>query len=83
MTILIADETCFNIAPAIFTVIMMLKYQLRATDSLKHCESLRPRVNVTQSIVRGIQQMQKAMDDKVLARLDAKLRHSNVMSLGF
>lgn len=62
---------------------MMLKYQVRATDSLKHCETLRPRVNVTQSVVRGIQQMQKAMDDKILARLDAKLRHSNVLSSGF
>lgn len=83
VTILIADETCFNIAPAIFTVIMMLKYQIRATDSLKHIETLRPRINVTQSNVRGIMQMQKSMDDKILARLDAKLRHSNVMSSGF
>jgi hypothetical protein len=44
---------------------------------------VRPSVSVGASVRKGLDQFQKIMDDKVLKRLDTRLRNSNVVSSAF
>jgi hypothetical protein len=46
-------------------------------------EKLRPSCHISQSMRRGLDTLQKSLDDKILSRLGAKLRASNVMSCAF
>jgi hypothetical protein len=57
--------------------------QLRLKDVLAKVESIRPSVRVSLSMRRGLEMLQKSVDDKVLSRLGANLRSSTVMSCAF
>ena len=56
---------------------------MRVKEVIAKVESIRPSSRLSQSMLRGLDQLQKSVDDKVLARLGEKLRNSNVMSCAF
>jgi len=56
---------------------------MRVKDVIATVESIRPSSRLSLSMTRGLDQLQKSVDDKVLSRLGEKLRNSNVMSCAF
>lgn len=64
-------------------VFVYLTLQLRVKDVIALAEKVRPSCRISLSLRRGLDQLQKSLDDKVLSRLGEKLRNSNVMSCAF
>jgi hypothetical protein len=56
---------------------------MRVKDVIAKVESIRPSVRISLSMRRGLEALQKSIDDKVLSRLGEKLRNSTVMSCAF
>jgi len=81
--LLICDETGNSLPGAILAALLLVKSQLRIKESLVTAEEIRPRCKISLSMRRGLDQLQKSNDDKVLHRLTDKMRDSQVMSIAF
>ena len=56
---------------------------MRVKDSLQLFTEIRPSCRVSLSMKRGLDDIQKLQDDKILERLSEKVRNSNVTSIAF
>lgn len=56
---------------------------MRVKAVIAKVESIRPSVKISLSMRRGLETLQKSIDDKVLLRLNERLRSTNVMSCAF
>jgi len=82
-TVLICDPTGDSLAPAITAAIMLLHSKIRIEDTIKNCGMSRPSVRLSGSMKRGLEELQATMDRKKLERLNAKIRHSEYLSIKF
>ena len=66
--------TC-NFLLCFISIISILPiHQMRVKDVIATVESIRPSSRLSLSMTRGLDQLQKSVDDKVLSRLGEKLR---------
>jgi len=70
-------------SPAILALYLLLKHNIRVEESLPLIAEARPRVAISQSLLRGIETCQRSLDGKKLDRLNQRLKKSDVLSLGF
>jgi hypothetical protein len=82
-TVLICDPTGDCLAPAITAALMLLHSKIRVEDTVLKCGSLRPSVQLSGSMKRGLEELQATMDRKKLERLNTKIRHSEYLSIKF
>jgi hypothetical protein len=81
--ILICDRTGNCLAPIVVTIMMLIRCQIRDKESLKMCKEARPRVTPPRHMVRGLEKLQKHLDDKSLLKLNARLRKASSLSVAF
>ena len=82
-TLLIIDEMCLSSPAAVFCTFMLLKKQVRIEHAVSMCTGARPAVSMSMSLRRGLELMQRALDEKKLKRLRAKVRNSTSGSIAF
>lgn len=83
LKLMLCDDTGASLAPAMMAILLLLQYQRRIKDSIVTMQTLRPRVDIGRTILRGMDLMQQTMDQKVLKRMNEKLRGSSVNSVAF
>lgn len=83
MKFIFCDDTGASLAPAMLTIILMLQYQHRAKETISKLQQLRPRVEIGRTILRGIDLLQQTLDQKVLKRMNERLRGSSANSIAF
>jgi len=81
--VLICDPTGNSTCIAVYLAYMLMSKQIRTEDSLKICTTERPSVQVSLSLLRGIENIQRLFDDKKMKRLKAKLRNATIISTSF
>ena len=81
--ILICDDTGDSTPATVYCLLALVRYQVRIEESLKWVEECRPSVQIALPCRKGLLGMQKVVDKKVLQRLNEKMRHSAMVSLGF
>lgn len=64
-------------------MVLVIKYQIRVQIALEMVMEARPTCSLSHSMHRGLEQLQKKMDDKVLRRLCDKTRKSVAISTAF
>eukprot|EP01038_Epipyxis_sp_PR26KG_P007566 gene7566-10307_t len=82
-SVLICDDTCDEVSPAILATILLIKYQTRCNETLNLCCEARPSCNISQSFRKGLDSLQRSIDQKVMHRLNSKLRNCIALSSGF
>jgi len=83
VSILICDDTGVSTSPALLSVLLLLKYQIRISETIKSCEKLRSSCNICKSLRRGLEKIQKTLDEKKIKRLNNKLHDTTVLSTNF
>ena len=81
--ILIVDDTGTSTAAAILAAYFIIRKQYRLCDIIEKCVDARPSIAMSLSLRRGLDQLQRTMDDKKMKRLDNKVRNSVVLSVRF
>ena len=82
-TLLIVDETGDSLSPAVFCSFVLLKRQVRIEDAVSMCTNARPSVSMSLSLRRGLEILQRNLDDKRLKRLRANMRNAQSTSVAF
>jgi len=81
--ILICDPSGKSTSAAVLAVVLLLHFQLRVTEKLADFAVARPRIQISNSMRRGLELMQRSMDERKLKRLDAKVRNAKILSCTF
>jgi len=81
--ILICDASGNSTPASLFAVVMLMRYQQKITETLAACAVARPSLKVSMSLRKGLELTQRAVDEKKLKRLDAKIRNAVILSSGF
>jgi protein-tyrosine phosphatase len=81
--VLICDPTGISTSAALMCAYLMIRKQVRMEDFIAVCAERRPSVSMSLSMRRGLDQLQRTMDEKKMKRLDAKVRNSTMLSVGF
>jgi hypothetical protein len=82
-SILICDPAGVNVAPAVFSMYLLLRTQAKVLDSLATITEARPAVELSLSLRRGLEMMTRNLDEKKLKRLQDRVRTSKSMSIAF
>lgn len=81
--LLICDKTGYSTSACIYCAWQLLIHQQRVEDSVEECTHARPSVSMSMSMRRGIEIMQRQLDEKRLQRLRDKLKDAKVLSNAF
>jgi len=81
--ILICDAGGNSTPASLLAVVMLMRYQQKITETLAACAVARPPLKVSLSLRKGLELTQRAVDEKKLKRLDAKIRNAVILSGGF
>jgi protein-tyrosine phosphatase len=81
--VLVCDPTGFSTSAALVSAFLLLKYQLRVSESEELCVQARPSVYMSVSHKKGLRSMQDRLDKLKLTRLDCRLRTSPIVSIAF
>lgn len=81
--VLICDDSGNSLSPAIAIMYLLLKQSKRIKESLEEMKLCRPSIEIGSTIMKGLEDMQYKYDEKVLKRMNAKLRESVVTSIAF
>lgn len=81
--LLICDPSGFSTAPAILCAILLLKHQIPVKEGVEMCRVARPVVDISLSMRRGLEIMQRGLEEKKLKRLNDRVRHSSALSIAF
>eukprot|EP00981_Chlorochromonas_danica_P015620 scaffold13700_cov252-Ochromonas_danica.AAC.19 len=81
--LVVCDDTCRSLSPALAAVLMLILDQVRVKDALAHMYKMRPGIEIKRDVKYGLQDLQQQMDVKVLKRLNKQSRDSVVCSLAF
>ena len=81
--VLICDDNGSSLAPGMAATILLLREQIRIKDSIIHMTECRPRVDIGQRVLKGMDLLQRSIDDKVMKRLNQRLRGSIANSIAF
>lgn len=80
--LLICDPSGNSTSVAILAATLLL-HQTRTVDTIKTCAAARPAVNVSMSLHRGLEFLQRNLDEKRMKRMKKKLRRSIMVSSAF
>lgn len=83
VTVLICDPSGNSTCITIVAVVLLLRYQTRIEETLANCGLARPSMKLSFSMRRGIETLQRTLDDKKLKRLAKKVQHSVILSSAF
>lgn len=81
--LLLCDDNGMGLAPAMACVLLLLRENMRVKDTMPMLRELRPRVEFGQRILKGLDLLQRSIDDKLLKRLNQRLRGTVVNSVAF
>jgi protein-tyrosine phosphatase len=81
--LLVHCENGVSTAPALVLMYGLIKRRIRLDDGLKSMMAKRREVKVSRSLYAGLASLEAELDLRKMDRLDARLRNSSVMSLGF
>lgn len=81
--ILVCDHTGNSTSPAVVAAALLLHSQIRVEKTFEKCAMERPSVKISKSLRRGLDTLNRTLDDKRMLRIKAKLRHSIVLSNAF
>jgi hypothetical protein len=81
--VLICDDHGNSLSPAMAMTYLLLKQSMRVDETIEKMKECRPSVEVGPTIRKGLQQLQYKYDEKVLQRLNQRLRGSVVTSVAF
>lgn len=81
--LLICDDNGRSLSPAVMSLLLLMKYQVRIKESLQSMEELRPHVEIGLHIRRGLDHIQQTMDNKHIQRLNDRLRGTVTTSVAF
>ena len=81
--ILLCDPTGISTAAALMAAYFIVQKQYRLEHILEACSIARPKIAVSLSLRRGLDQLQRSLDEKKMKRYNAKVRNSVAMSVGF
>ena len=81
--LLICDYSGCGTSVAIYCAFQLLVYQNRVEETLSDCVEARPAVSMSMSLRRGLEIMQRTLDEKRLKRLRDKVRTAQVLSNAF
>ena len=83
VSILICDPSGNSTSITIVTVVLLLRYQTRIEEMLASCGEARPSMKLSTSLRRGIENLQRKLDEMKLKRLAKKVQHSVILSQAF
>ncbi len=81
--LLICDSSGCSTCVAAYCAFQLLVYQHRVEESIAECTVARPAVSMSMSLRRGLEIMQRTLDEKRLKRLRDKVRTAQVLSNAF
>jgi hypothetical protein len=81
--ILICDDTGNSISPALAMTYLLLKVQQRISDSMKVFTEARPRMEVGSKTLTGLHKLQQQYDERLLKRINQRMRGTVVTSCAF
>jgi hypothetical protein len=81
--VLICDDHGNSLSPAMATTYLLLKQSMRVDETIEKMKECRPSVEVGPTIRKGLHELQYKYDEKVLQRLNQRLRGSVVTSVAF
>jgi hypothetical protein len=81
--LLICDHSGYGTSAAIYCAWQLLIHQVRVEVSVEECTRARPSVAMSMSLRRGLEIMQRTLDDKRLQRMRDKLRDAKILSNAF
>lgn len=56
------DDHGVSLAPAMLCIFLLLKYQVRCSETLKQMQRLRPRVRIGRNVWRGVDLLQQVRE---------------------
>ena len=81
--ILICDPSGNSTAASLLAVVLLMVHQQKITDTLAACAVARPALKLSFSLRKGLEIVQRTVDEKKLKRLNAKIRNAVILSGGF
>ena len=81
--ILICDPTGISTAAGILSSYFIIRKLYRLEDIMKVMTDVKPNACMSLSLRRGLDQLQRSIDEKKLKRLNDKVRTSEILSIGF
>ena len=81
--LLICDKSGYSTSAAIYCAWQLLIHQVRVEDSVEVTTHARPSVAMSMSQRRGLEIMQRTLDEKRLQRMRDKLRDAKILSNAF
>lgn len=81
--ILVCDGSGNSTCASLLAVVLLMRYQIKIVDTLAACAVARPSLKVSFSLRKGLELTQRALDEKKLKRLDAKIRNAVILSGAF
>jgi len=82
-TILIEDDEGVSFCYAFLVVWLVTRKKVRVKEAIEYIKTIRRECTLTVGLERGLRQFQEMMDEKKLQRLEARLKSSDVISMGF
>jgi hypothetical protein len=80
---LIVDDHGNSLAPAMASIYLLLKSSMRINEMMETMKLSRPSIQIGSNVRKGLEAVQYKYDDKVLKRLNQRLRTSVVSSVAF
>jgi hypothetical protein len=81
--ILICDGSGNSTCASLLAIVQLMRYQIKIVDTLAACAVARPSLKISKSLRKGLELTQRAVDEKKLKRLDAKIRNAVILSGAF
>jgi hypothetical protein len=81
--VLIVDDSGNSLAPAMAAIYLLLRGIRRLDNSIEAMKEARPTIEIGPSVMKGIRYIQQRYDEKVLKRMNDRLRNSVVTSAAF
>jgi len=72
-----------NTSITVLTALLLITRQERVSDSLAACGVARPSMKLSLSLRRGLENLQRTLDEKKMKRLAKKVQHSIILSNAF
>lgn len=79
--LLVCCERGVSTGPAVLCAFLLLKRGFKLTSVLEHLKTIRRQVELSPSLLRGLQGMEESLSKKKLKRLAARLHTSELLDL--
>ena len=82
-SILIQDDDGISFSYALLCVWLVTRKKVRVKEAIEYVVAIRRECKLSVGLERGLRQFQDMRDEKKLQRLEARLKSSDVISMGF